>query len=173
MAVTRTLTTGLRAECARRIGDYLKERLHSTDFDQYLTTKATDDFLKWLDAGIDNFLRDLKRAADDAHRAKIGRIGAHKFWAACEVFAITHLTFVEQRKRTSVKIVFGRKLDKKHADEFSRLVRERHHERSRALHPDRIQAQGRQPTEAERAEYQAVQDARDVLEDYIRTMTVG
>jgi hypothetical protein len=163
LVASRALTTGLRAECSKHIGLFLKESLRTADFDQYLTTKATEDFFDWLETGVENLLRDLKRAAEYGEQAKLSKIGSQRFWNACDVYALS--------KVGAVKLVFGQKNDKKFFDAFRKLVRSRHHERSLALHPDRIK--GRQPTEAERTEYQAVQDARDVLEDYIRTMTEG
>lgn len=130
------------------------------DLDPHFVERARVDFEEWLDTAVTNFLHDLRRAREEAARGKLDRIGRVRFAQACEMLGIF--------KIAGKPVVFGRQLDEESALAFAKLVRERQHKVSRKLHPDRM---SRQPTEPERAEFQAVQEARDILDDYIRQMT--
>lgn len=155
---TKRLRLDLQDAAARLIDGYIDRRGKLAD--QYLVAKARTDFLSWLQTGVENLVRDVRRAVDDAQETELDKIGRVRFTQACEVFAISSVS--------DAQVVFGRKLERGVAAGFLKLVRARHHTLSRSLHPD---LKGRALTDAEQQEYQAVQDAREILETYIRTMS--
>jgi len=118
---------------------FVAQRL--ADADEYLRDKATTDFAQWIEQGVTDLFATIRKHAMNTRREKLVKIGRVRFQQACEILG--------------VKGEFGKKID-------LMLVKRRHHERSKQLHPD--SAQG----DAHRSEFQAVQEARDILEDYMR-----
>jgi hypothetical protein len=133
--------------------------------DEYLAGQCKRRFLEWLNSGISDLFYDLKKLKREAHADKLDQIGRTRFTEACEVLGVT-LAFHQILK---ARVAFGKPIGPAEAKKLRTLVRTRHHERSYDLHPDRF-AGNREQSERERAEYDAVQEARAVLENYIQQM---
>jgi hypothetical protein len=130
-------------------------RAERYSIEEYLTDKLNRQFLDWVDTGIADLFRDLTRFQDDAWQEKLTRIGYTRFSQSCEVLSLV--------------IKFGKALTDADADELLKLIRTRQHKRSRDLHSD---LKGRAMSDKERAEYDAVQQARSLLEDYVHQMRI-
>lgn len=167
---TRKFRLQVRSAVSALISQYMDDRERREPVAEeavFGNAQARQRLSDWIEQGIDNFFHDLRKASRDAHDHKLNKIGRLRFQQACEVLAISRVG------KEKEPIFFGHKLSPIRAREFFDLVRERHHIRSADLHPDRIQARsGRPPNPAEIAEYQAIQQAREVLEEYIHQMTV-
>lgn len=150
----------MQSAAAQALDQFWKSLPNKQRLDEYLVKRIQDDFVAWVDAGVDAFVRDLRRIQKDAHRDQLTRIGRSRFSDACNV-----LTISMQLEKEGLR--FGQKLSPKQAKKLRELVRTRHHARSRELHPDR---QGGGVSEQLKAEYNAVQEARAVLEEYIIEM---
>ena len=110
------------------------------DADEYLVEKIVDSFTDWVDTGLKDFLNSFDKLSRDVKKEKLTKIGSSNFNWACEVIGI--------------RSKFGKPIDVK-------LVRRRHHDRIKRLHPDQNDG-----SEKHLAEYQSVNDAKDILLDY-------
>jgi hypothetical protein len=121
---------------------FIKDRL--SEADDYIRNKAIQDFADWIDTGVTDLFAAVRKHAENARRENLGAIGRRRFGQACQIL--------------SIAAEFGKKLD-------PMLVKRRAHARSASLHPDK---HGDKYTEEMRAEFQAIQEARLILEEYIR-----
>ena len=168
---TLVFRNGTRATVTELLDTFITGRQQQHEFDPYLLGKVRQDFLAWVESGITTVFSEIRKLQDHAHRDKLVKIGNTRFVDACGVLCITAQAGqrLNQKGAAAVRklLQFGRRLSPDEAALFRKLVRTRHHERSRELHPDR-RTNGSSLSENELAEYNAVQEARAVLEDYIR-----
>lgn len=153
----------MRSAALHALDQYLKSLPDQGRLDEYLVKRVREDFVAWVESGVESFFRDVRRLQTDARRDQLTRIGRTRFADACDVLALS-----TQLEKDGVR--FGQPLSAKQAKKLRELVRTRHHARSRELHPDR---HGNGVSEQLKAEYNAVQEARAVLEEYVREMENG
>lgn len=130
-------------EFARQIRKLTDEFASNTleGVDEYHAMKTKQEFVDWVNAGIKDFLHKINNLKKDAKKQKLAKIGALKFSQACEILGINGK--------------YGKPID-------LLQVKKRTHERARRLHPD-----ANNGNDAMIQEYQAVMEAREILESYM------
>jgi len=136
------------------LDEFVNGRKARYQYDDYLLNRTLQEFTEWIESGISTLFNEMRKLQDHGRRTALASIGVTRFTHACEVL--------------NINAEFGAPLDAKAAAKLRRTVRTRHHTRSRELHPDRKSNGGL--SEKELAEYNAVQEARVVLEEYISQM---
>ena len=114
------------------------------DADDYSVDKIVNSLNDWIDDGLKDFLVSFDKLKRGVRSERIIKIGSKNFNWACEVLGVSG--------------TFGQKINTK-------VVKKRHHERIKFLHPDHNNG-----SEKHNAEYQSVNEAKSILIDYATQM---
>lgn len=131
------------------------------DVDPYLADQAKQELLDWIKEGYESLLYTAGKLRKEGKNERLGKIGKTRFVQACEVLGIT-------TGLSKLKKIKGELVTVSHPIKFGELIdlqmaKRNKFKRARELHPD-----SNAGSHASQEEYQAVIEAYEVLEDYMR-----